>query len=156
MKIKLIVVGKTSFNYIREGIKDYEERLKRYMRFEIEVIPDLKNSKNMPKEKIKILEGSQILSRTNKDDFIILLDEKGKTFSSESFAKFINEKINHSISLTFITGGAYGFSEEVYRSANFKISLSEMTFSHQICRLIFLEQLYRSFTIINNEPYHHA
>ena len=156
MKVSLILVGKTDFNFIEEGENMYTERIKRYISFEKIVLKDLKNKKSLDQAQIKKLEGAEILSRINGGDYVILLDERGKEYSSINFASFLENKfINSYKRLVFIIGGAYGFNDEVYEKCNEKISLSKMTFSHQIIRLIFLEQLYRGFTIIKGEPYHH-
>jgi len=155
MKITLLFVGKTSFDYLEKGIAEYEKRIKRYLDFEIKVIKDLKPGKNMPANIVKFKEGELILKQIKSTDFLFLLDEKGKQYTSREFAGFIENKIVTGIkNLIFIVGGAYGFSEDVYKRANGKLSLSKMTFSHQPIRLLFVEQLYRAFTIIKREPYH--
>jgi len=155
MKITLLFVGKTSFDYLEKGIAEYEKRIKRYLDFEIKVIKDLKPGKNMPANIVKIKEGELILKQIKSTDFLVLLDEKGKQYTSREFAGFIENKIVTGVKhLIFIVGGAYGFSEDVYKRANEKLSLSKMTFSHQPIRLLFAEQLYRAFTIIKREPYH--
>jgi 23S rRNA (pseudouridine1915-N3)-methyltransferase len=156
MKITLTVVGKTNFDWVSQAVEMYSKRIKKYVNFEIKYISDLKNTKNMTSEIQKNKEGELILSLLDAKDCIVLLDEKGEEFSSAEFAGFINGKRLASVkSLVFVIGGAYGFSQDVYKKANAKLALSRMTFSHQSVRLIFAEQLYRSFTIINNEPYHH-
>ncbi len=156
MNISLILVGKTDLEYIKNGIEIFVGRLSHYINFDIKVITDIKNKKNLSLENQKNEEGGLIIKNLNKDDFIVLLDENGTTYSSELFAEYINSKMISGIKrLVFIVGGPYGFSNEVYKIANQKISLSKMTFSHQMVRLIFIEQLYRAFTILNNEPYHH-
>ncbi len=155
MKLSLFFVGKTSFKYLEPGITDYENRIKRYIDFEIKVIKNLKTGKKMPVNIVKIKEGENILKQIKPDDFLILLDEKGKEYTSREFAKFINNKILTGVkNLVFVIGGAYGFSDDVYNRADGKLSLSKMTFSHQPIRLLFAEQLYRAFTIIKGEPYH--
>jgi len=155
MKLTLLFTGKTSSNYLEKGISDYEKRIKRYIDFEIKVIKDFKASKSMPAKTVKIKEGELILKYLKKTDILILLDEKGKLFTSRDFAQYIDNKIISSVkNLVFLIGGAYGFSEEIYKRANEKVSLSKMTFSHQPIRLLFAEQLYRAFTIIKGEPYH--
>ena len=155
MKIKLIFIGKTSFKYIGEGISIYEKRIKHFTDFEIITIQDLKNTKNLKAEQIKQKEGELILKNITKKDFLILLDEKGKNYSSIEFSNFISKKINSGIKqVFFVVGGAYGFSQDVYNHSNSLLSLSKMTYSHQIIRLFFVEQLYRAFTIINGMPYH--
>jgi len=156
VKIRFTVIGKTSQDFIQKGIDEYCDRLKHYFPFEINVIPDIKNAKNLSFAQIKEKEGEILLKSVVSEDFIVLLDEKGREFSSLKFADFL-EKLKNSSSkrIIFVIGGAYGFSEKVYERANEKISLSKMTFSHQIVRLIFVEQLYRAATILNGEPYHH-
>lgn len=156
MKVKLIVVGKTAFDYLKEGESIYENRLIHYTHYERILIPDVKSPKNFSNEELKKKEGESILAKITNQEYVVLLDEKGKSFTSVSFANWINQKINENISiLTFVIGGAYGFSKDLYERANQKISLSEMTFSHQLVRVIFLEQLYRAHTILKGEPYHH-
>jgi len=155
MKIKLIFIGKSSFKYIEEGIDIYEKRIKRFVDFEIIIIPNLKSNKNLKPKQIKQKEGELILKYIGKKDFLILLDEKGKEFSSVGFSNFIEKKqISGTKQLTFLIGGAYGFSKDIYEHAISKLSLSKMTYSHQIIRLFFVEQLYRAFSIINKLPYH--
>ncbi|NOR87890.1 MAG: 23S rRNA (pseudouridine(1915)-N(3))-methyltransferase RlmH [Bacteroidales bacterium] len=157
MKIKLIFVGKTTDEAVDLGMQKYIKRLRRYTNLDIEVIPALKNTKKMNESEIKNKEGELILGKISNSDFLVLLDEKGKEYTSVSFSEFIDRKIMQGVkNLVFVVGGAYGFSELVYQKAQQKISLSQMTFSHQIIRLIFMEQLYRSFTIMKNEPYHHV
>jgi 23S rRNA (pseudouridine1915-N3)-methyltransferase len=156
MKIILTVVGKTNFDWIVQAVEMYSKRIKKYVNFDIKYIADIKNTKNMTSEIQKIKEGELILQSLDMKANVVLLDERGENFSSIEFAEFINGKIMSSTkSLVFIIGGAYGFSQDVYRFADSKLSLSQMTFSHQSVRLIFTEQLYRAFTIINGEPYHH-
>lgn len=156
MKIKLLVVGKTNQDFVEAGINEFTNRLKHYLPFSIDIIPDIKNTKNISFEQQKEKEGELILKAISPGDYIVLLDEHGKEFSSVKFADYI-EKKTHSVpkTLIFIIGGPYGFSEKIYDIANEKIALSKMTFSHQMIRLIFIEQLYRAMTILNNEPYHH-
>ncbi len=156
MNITLILIGKTDTDYLKTGVDIYLNRLKHYVNFNTIVIPDIKKKKNLSFEQQKKEEGNLILKNIKKEDFIILLDEKAKQYTSEKFSDFINKKMISGIkNLVFIIGGPYGFSNEVYNVANQKIALSEMTFSHQMVRLIFIEQVYRAFTILNNEPYHH-
>jgi len=156
MKITLILVGKTTDKPIEAGMDKYSKRIQRYLPFQMVIIPALKNAKKMSELEIKLKEGDSILSKLSSTDYVILLDEKGKEYTSKLFSSFIKKKMIHGMkSLIFVIGGAYGFSDAVYSRAQTKLALSQMTFSHQIIRLIFLEQLYRSFTIINNEPYHH-
>ena len=156
MKIKLIVVGKTNTAYLKTGENEYENRLKHYCKFEEIIINDVKNGSKFSKNELKNKEGELILRNLSSIDKVILLDNKEKGYSSIEFSNFLNENMLRSIkSLVFVVGGAYGFSEKVYDRANNKLSLSKMTFSHQMVRLIFKEQLYRGFTIIKGEKYHH-
>lgn len=156
MKVEFWAVGNTSFDYLQEGVGIYEKRLKHYIPFLSEVIPDIKNAQKMSQLQIKAKEGEQILKRLNKGDHLILLDERGKSYSSVQFADFMDQQLQQSYKrIVFLIGGAYGFSDEVYQRSNAKISLSKMTFSHQMVRLFFVEQLYRAMTILRNEPYHH-
>ena len=156
MKITLIVVGKTDKKYILEGIAEYEKRLLHYCKIEVKVIPDVKNSKSMSASVQMQKEGELILGAIRSSSEIILLDERGTEYSSVDFAKFIEKKgISGQRELSFIIGGPYGFSPEVKSAANVLFSLSRLTFSHQLVRLIFIEQLYRAMTIIKGEPYHH-
>ncbi len=156
MKITIILVGKTEAEYLVKGISDYVKRIKHYVSFNEIVIPALKNTGSLSEDLQKQKEGSFILSNLKSTDELILLDEKGDKFTSLSFADFIEKKmITSSKNIVFTIGGPYGFSDNVYNRANMKISLSDMTFSHQMVRLIFMEQLYRAMTIIKGEPYHH-
>lgn len=156
MKVKLLLTGKTNSDYLKSGIDDYIKRLKHYLPFEILVIPELKNNKKMSEDQQKKKEGDLILTQINTSDFVVLLDENGKDFSSIAFSDFLRKKMVSGLkSMIFVVGGPYGFSEEVYKRTNMKISLSKMTFSHQMVRLIFVEQLYRAMTILKGEPYHH-
>lgn len=156
MKIILLAIGKTDQKQLQVLIDDYTKRLKHYVPFDFEIIRDIKNSKNLSEEQQKQLEGEEILKRLNTSDQLILLDENGKTFTSEAFSGYLQKKMNSGLKqLVFVIGGPYGFSEELYQRANGKIALSAMTFSHQMIRLFFVEQLYRGFTILRNEPYHH-
>lgn len=156
MKISLIVIGKTDASYFVDAINEYKNRLVHYIPFEMEIIPDIKNVKNLRKEQQKEKEGELILKMLQPGDYLVLLDEHGKSFTSMEFATYLERKM-HVVSkrLVFVIGGPYGFSEAVYKAASEKISLSKMTFSHQMIRLIFVEQIYRAMTILNNEPYHH-
>jgi 23S rRNA (pseudouridine1915-N3)-methyltransferase len=156
MRITLIQLGKTRFAYLQEGISDYHKRIQHYINFDEITIPDLKNSKNLSSAEVKKKEGEQILKLIEKSAFLVLLDERGKQSNSEEFAEFVQKNMNSGRDIVMLIGGAYGFSEEVYARANDKISLSKMTFSHQLVRLIFAEQLYRAMTIIRGEPYHHS
>lgn len=156
MKITLIVVGKTDKKYMLEGVSEYEKRLSHYCKFEVKVIPDIKNSKSMSASVQMQKEGELILGVIRTSSEMILLDERGTEYSSVDFAKFIQKKgVAGQSELTFVIGGPYGFSPEVKAKATSTISLSKLTFSHQIVRLIFMEQLYRAMTIIKGEPYHH-
>ncbi len=157
MKVEFWVVGKTNFSYLNDGIDIYEKRLRKYLPFKTVVIPDIKNSKNLSHQVLKQKEGAVILEKIEKGDLLILLDENGKTFTSEKFADWLNQKLQHSArKMIFLVGGAYGFSDAVYQRAQQKVALSSMTFSHQMVRLFFIEQFYRALTILKNEPYHHS
>lgn len=156
MKIRLICVGKTERSYLKEGESEYLKRLKHYCAFEKIEIPELKNAKKMSEDQIKQEEGKLILTKLDSSEQLILLDENGKSFSSVGFSKYLQKKFNQGgKSIVFVVGGAYGFSEELYARSTGKISLSEMTFSHQMVRLFFIEQVYRALTILKGEPYHH-
>ncbi|MDT0647560.1 23S rRNA (pseudouridine(1915)-N(3))-methyltransferase RlmH [Zunongwangia sp. F260] len=156
MTIKLLCIGKTDNKQLQQLIEVYFKRLQFYNKFEMEIIPDLKKVKNLDENQQKVKEGEQILSKVQNSDFLVLLDENGKQFSSEAFSEYIQKRLNSGLKqLIFVIGGPYGFSEAVYQRANSKISLSKMTFSHQMVRLFFTEQVYRAFTILRNEPYHH-
>ena len=156
MKITLLTVGKTDRDWVRQGLDIYVSRLKHYIPFSMVEIPELKNVSALSKDQIKAKEGELILKNIRPTDDLILLDEHGKEYTSVELAKVIQEKISYTgKDMVFVIGGAYGFSPEVYSRANSKISLSRMTFSHQMIRLIFVEQIYRAMTILNNEPYHH-
>lgn len=156
MKITLLVVGRTIEQHYIAAINDYTERTKHFISYDMEVIPELRNTKNLTMEQQKEKEGELILKALQPGDVVVLLDEHGKEFRSVEFAQWIGKKmVNVSKRLVFIVGGPYGFSSKVYEQAHEKISLSKMTFSHQMIRLIFIEQLYRAMTILNNGPYHH-
>ncbi len=156
MKITLLLVGKTEQSYIAEGMNVYCERLKHYLPFEVEVIPNVKASPSTKAEKLCELEGEQILARISASDYLILLDEKGKQFTSLDFAEHLQKKMLSGCKrLVFVVGGAFGFSPAVYAAAREKVSLSKMTFSHQMVRLFMVEQIYRAMTILKGEPYHH-
>ncbi|MDH6358127.1 23S rRNA (pseudouridine(1915)-N(3))-methyltransferase RlmH [Parabacteroides sp. PF5-9] len=156
MKIVFVVIGKTDARWINDGIAEYTGRLVHYIPFEMTVIPDIRRTANLTEKQQKEKEGESILKTLQAGDHVVLLDDKGKDFTSIDFATYI-EKKRHTIPkrLVFIVGGPYGFSEAVYQAASEKISLSRMTFSHQLIRVVFLEQLYRAMTILRNEPYHH-
>ncbi len=156
MNIKLLAIGKTDDKSLQTLIDDYTKRLSFYIKFDLEVIPDIKNVKNLSEMQQKEKEGELILSKLSPTDQLILLDENGSTFSSVGFSDYLQKKMNAGIkTLVFVIGGPYGFSEAIYKKAKGKISLSAMTFSHQMVRLFVIEQLYRGFTILKNEPYHH-
>ncbi len=156
MTIKLIAIGKTDHKAILELIDEYSKRLNFYVKFELEIIPDLKNTKSLSESLQKEKEGELILKKVIPSDDLILLDERGKSYSSVDFSNYIQKKMNAGLKqLIFVIGGPYGFSDAVYTRANGKISLSKMTFSHQMIRPFFVEQIYRAFTILRGEPYHH-
>lgn len=156
MTIKLIAIGKTDDKKLLDLIDNYKKRLGFYIKFVMDSIPDIKNSKKLSDVEQKQKEGELILSRLNKTDVLILLDENGQEFDSIEFSNYLQKHLNSGIKqLVFAIGGPYGFSEDIQRKANGKLSLSKMTFSHQMVRLFFLEQVYRGFTILKNEPYHH-
>lgn len=156
MNIKLIAIGKTDNKNLQSLIDDYTKRLSFYIKFDLDIIADIKNVKNLSESQQKEKEGELILAKITPTDQLILLDENGKTFSSVAFSDELQKKMNSGIkTLVFVIGGPYGFSDEVYKKSFGKISLSQMTFSHQMVRLFFIEQLYRGFTILKNEPYHH-
>ncbi|MEM5566825.1 23S rRNA (pseudouridine(1915)-N(3))-methyltransferase RlmH [Psychroserpens sp. AS72] len=156
MTIKLLAIGKTDNKDLQSLIDDYQKRLGFYIKFEFEIIPDLKKVKNLSEDQQKQKEGELILNKLNTTDVLILLDENGKQFDSVGFSNYLQKHMNSGIKqLVFVIGGPYGFSPDVYQKANGKISLSKMTFSHQMIRLFVIEQLYRGFTILRNEPYHH-
>jgi len=156
MRITLLETGKTKDDFIKKGVDEFRKRLNRYVSFNIVTIDDLKNSRNLTMKEVQKKEGDRIIRHLMPGDYMILLDERGEEYTSLSLAEHLNElqgKVKH---LQFVIGGPFGFSEEVYSRANEKLSLSRLTFSHQMVRLIFMEQLYRSFTILKGEPYHHV
>ena len=156
MNIKLLCVGKTDNKQLQALIDTYTKRLNFYVKYTSEILPDIKNVKNLSEQEQKNKEGDLILSKIGPYDHLILFDENGKTFSSVGFSKFLQKKMNSGIkTLVFVIGGPYGFSQEVYTKAQGKVSLSSMTFSHQMVRLFITEQIYRGFTILKGEPYHH-
>lgn len=155
MNIKLVVVGKTEEKYLKEGVDIFEKRLKFYIPYEMIVIPSLKDTKNLSPQMVKEKEGDLILKQVSKYDKLVLFDETGKEFRSLEYSDFLQKQMNAGIkTLCFVVGGAFGFSDEVYKKADQLISISNMTFSHQMIRLLIVEQLYRAFTILRNEPYH--
>lgn len=155
MNIKLIVVAKTDEQYLRDGIDVYVKRLRHYVNFEMMVIPALKDLRNASADEVKEREAAVLLRHLEKADAVVLLDEHGVEYTSVGFSKYLQKQMNAGIrTLAFVVGGAFGFSSKVYERANGKLSLSQMTFSHQMIRLLFVEQLYRAFTILNHEPYH--
>ncbi|WP_223549154.1 23S rRNA (pseudouridine(1915)-N(3))-methyltransferase RlmH [Aestuariivivens sp. NBU2969] len=156
MTIKLLAIGKTDNAHLVSLIEDYKKRLEFYVNFSFQIIHDIKKAKNLTEEQQKEKEGKLILKNLTSSDVLILLDENGQQFTSIAFSKQLQKRMNSGIKqLIFVIGGPYGFSQEVYHRANEKIALSKMTFSHQMIRLFFIEQLYRGFTILRNEPYHH-
>lgn len=156
MKIKLLAIGKTDDKNLQELIRTYEQRLRHYVKFEQKLLPDIKNSKNLSNAQQKEREGELLLKELQASDHVLLLDEKGNEFRSIEFSRFLQKKMNAGTKqLVLIIGGPYGFSQEIYNIAKGKISFSKMTFSHQMIRLFVVEQIYRAFTILKNEPYHH-
>ena len=151
----MLTVGKTDAGWVREGLETYSSRLSRYVPFSVNEIPELKNASSLSTAQVKEKEGELILSRVTAKDTVILLDEKGKEYSSSEFAKEVEKLISSGKNIVFVIGGAFGFSDAVYARSDGKVSLSRMTFTHQMVRAIFVEQLYRAFTIIKGEPYHH-
>lgn len=156
MKIVLLSLGKTDKDFYAKAIDIFRKRLSHYLPFDLEIVPDVKNTKNLSEKEQKNLEGEAMLNQIQQGDYVVLLDDKGKQYSSVEFSRFI-EKKSHSVPkrLVFVVGGPYGLSDEVYKRANEKLSLSRMTFTRQMARLVFVEQLYRAMTILNGEPYHH-
>lgn len=156
MKIKLLAIGKTDNKALLSLMDEYQQRLKHYIKFEFEVIQDIKNAKNLSESQQKEKEGELILSKLQPTDELVLLDENGSQFTSVEFSNFLQKKMNAGTKqLVLVIGGPYGFSEAVFATASGKISLSKMTFSHQMIRVFVIEQFYRAFTILKNEPYHH-
>lgn len=155
MKITLLTMGRTDVQWVRDGLDIYVSRLAHYVNFSLVEIPQLKKVSSLSKDQIKLKEGESLLSYIRPSDEVVLLDERGAAYSSIEFSTLLRKKLNAGRDLTFVIGGSYGFSEALYGRADWKISLSPMTFSHQMVRVIFAEQLYRAFTIINGEPYHH-
>lgn len=156
MNIKLLAIGKTDNKNLQSLITEYENRLVHYIRFDLDVIPDIKNIKNLSEVQQKEKEGELILKKLKPTDILVLLDENGKQYSSVNFSDYLQKKMNAGTKkIVFVIGGPYGFSDAVYKASDGKISLSKLTFSHQMVRLFAVEQLYRAFTILKNEPYHH-
>jgi len=157
MKVELWAIGKTNERYLEEGMALYEKRLKHYLPFQWMVVPDIKGAGSLSAQQVKAKEGESILSKLKDEDLLILLDERGRSLSSEGFAAYLDKKLQQpQRRLVFLIGGAYGFSDALYERANDQLSLSSMTFSHQMVRLFFMEQLYRAMTILRNEPYHNG
>lgn len=155
MNIELIVIGKTDSAEIQHIVTEYAKRVNHYCKFSITTLPDLKGNRNMSPKQQRMAEGETILKQLTDQDYVVLLDERGTQYRSIEFAQWLQKRMNSGLKrLVLVVGGAFGFSEDVYGRANAKISLSAMTFSHQIIRAIFAEQIYRAFTILNNEPYH--
>ena len=156
MKIALLQIGKTSGKYLADGIQSFKERVRKYNDFEIFTIPDIRSTRNMPAREQITREGEKILQFFKKDDYIVILDDKGKEFSTLEFSSWLEKMfMSQKKRIVFVVGGAWGFSDEIYEMADLSLSLSRLTFSHQMVRLLFLEQLYRAFTVIKGEPYHH-
>jgi 23S rRNA (pseudouridine1915-N3)-methyltransferase len=156
VKIKVICVGKTNHNALRDWLPEYQKRLLHYVKLDWAELPELKNTKNLRESVQKEEEGKRVLKQLNPQDILVLLDEKGSQYTSKDFAVFLQKRMNAGTkNLVFVIGGPYGFSTELYERAQHKISLSSMTFSHQMVRIFVAEQLYRAFSILNNEPYHH-
>lgn len=156
MKITLLAIGKTGTSYLREGIESYVRRIGHYVPFEFKILPDIKNTRSLTEERQKAMEGEAFMAAMQPGDYVVLLDERGKELSSRGFSEYIAAKM-HVVSrqLIFVIGGPYGFSPQMYARADDKLSLSRMTFSHEMVRLFFVEQIYRAMTIMRGEPYHH-
>lgn len=156
MQVTLLCIGKTGKKFLEEGEQEYLKRLRHYISFQLQIIPDIKQAKNLSQSQIKQREGELILEKIGATDTLILLDEKGKEYNSLDFSNYLQDQFNRGGKhLYFVVGGPYGFSDAIYQRSNGKISLSQMTFSHQMIRLFFIEQVYRAMTILKNEPYHH-
>lgn len=156
MEICILSVGKISSSWIQEGLKLYEGRIGRYIKFTPLIIPDIKNAKNLSKEILKEEEGKAILNQLNPSDYVVLMDEKGKENSSREFSEWVQRQMNSGLKrLVFVIGGPFGFSESVYLKGNYKLALSKMTFTHEMAKLLLTEQVYRCMTILKGEPYHH-
>lgn len=156
MRITLMQTGKTRDSFIREGVDQFRKRVEKYVPFHIETVPDLKNTRSMTMKEVQKKEGEQQLRRLKQGSFLMLLDERGETHDSIAFARYLQSLESHTAHLVFLIGGPYGFSEELYARAQARVSLSRLTFSHQLVRVIFMEQLYRALTILRGDPYHHA
>ena len=156
MKITLAVIGKTEVGFVRQGIEEYVKRLQHYVQFNIQYIGDIRNTRNLSEAQQKTAEGRSLLASLESSDYVVLLDEHGAERTSMEYSQWLQRRMaSGSKRLVFVVGGPYGFSPEVYDRANEKISLSKMTFPHELGRLVFVEQLYRAFTILRHEPYHH-
>lgn len=156
MEIELLTVGKTSIRFVEEGIEEYTRRLKHYIPFSIKALPDIRNASKLSETKQKEAEGEKILASLTNSDYVVLLDEHGKEYTSVEFSSFIEKQmIGGRRKVVFVVGGPYGFSQEVYNRADSLLSLSKMTFNHEMVRLFFVEQIYRGMTILRGEPYHH-
>ena len=156
MKITLLAIGKTNAKYLQEGIEQYTKRLSHYIPFELKILPDVKTTKALTTDKQKEMEGQMFLNTIQSGDVVVLLDERGKEMTSRDFSVYIDKKmVTVAKNLIFVIGGPYGFSAEMYNRANEKLSLSKMTFSHEMIRLFFIEQIYRAMTILKGDPYHH-
>lgn len=156
MKIEIMAVGKTQSRYLAEGVNVYVDRIRHYVPFELNVLPDLKSTRSLSEDQQKELEGRQMLAAFQPGDVVVLLDERGRELTSREFAAMIGKRMSSGLKrLVFVIGGPYGFSETVYARADARLSLSRMTFSHEMVRLFFTEQIYRAMTILRGEPYHH-
>ncbi len=156
MKVQFIFTGKTDSGWIKEGVVTYSDRLKHYCKLSVKELPDIKNSGSLTRETLKEREGERVIKELDAGDFVVLLDERGDSLSSEEFALKIESWTNRGVrNIVFVVGGAFGFSDALYKRSDAMLSLSKMTFSHQMVRVIFLEQLYRAYTILKGEPYHH-
>ncbi len=156
MKVCLLVIGKTDASYMREAIAEYEKRLTRHVPYEMKVLPDVRNARSLTESLQKEREGEMLLEQFRSGDWVVLLDERGRQHTSVEFARYLEQKMLGGVKrLLFVVGGTYGFADKVYRRADDRISLSRMTFSHQMVRMIFIEQIYRAMTILKGEPYHH-
>jgi 23S rRNA (pseudouridine1915-N3)-methyltransferase len=157
MKLILLQTGRTTEKYIVEGVSNYSDRIKKYVSFDILTVPELRNSRNLPLNEKKAKEGEKLSEKINNEDYVLLLDEKGKEYNTIEFAKFLEKSFMlQKKRLLFVIGGPWGFSDDMYKRSDAIISLSKMTFSHQVVRLLFMEQLYRALTVIKGDPYHHA